>query len=162
MKFLRLENNANEITRMSAIASSIWKEHYDAILGSEQNDYMIEMFQSEKAISEQLKHDYEYYFVRLDDEDIGFIALYGRENDLYLSKFYLKKDTRRKGYSKKMLAFVVSRAKELGLPAIVLNVNKYNDALFAYEKLGLRKIGDEKIDIGNGYYMDDYVMEYRI
>ena len=41
-----------------------------------------------------------------------------------------------------------------------LNVNKHNDTIRIYEKMGFRLLRSEKNDIGSGYYMDDYV--YRL
>ena len=81
---------------------------------------------------------------------------------MYLSKFYLLKEQRGKGISKDMLQFVIEKTKEAGLSSIVLNVNKKNSAIKAYEKLGFIKIGEEKNDIGNGYFMDDFVYKYCI
>ena len=46
-----------EIKPLSILATSILREHYDPILGKEQNDYMLEKFQSEKAIKEQIEQD---------------------------------------------------------------------------------------------------------
>jgi ribosomal protein S18 acetylase RimI-like enzyme len=40
-----------------------------------------------------------------------------------------------------------------------LNVNKYNPALGFYKKLGFSVISEEVIEIGEGYVMDDYIME---
>ena len=40
-----------------------------------------------------------------------------------------------------------------------LNVNCHNKAIQFYEKMGFRHVGSEKIDIGQGYVMDDFVME---
>lgn len=40
---------------LSEIASEIWHEYWYNILLPEQIDYMLEKFQSEKAISEQIK-----------------------------------------------------------------------------------------------------------
>ncbi len=155
-------HNDDEITRMSKLATSIVREHYDPLLGKEQNDYMLELFQSERAIREQIKHGYEYYFVDRCGEDIGFIAFYEREKDIYLSKFYLKRCERKKGYSKLMLGFVIDKAEEKGKKTIELNVNKYNDAVMIYEKLGFVRVRDEKNDIGHGYYMDDFVYDYYL
>ena len=59
-----------------------------------------------------------------------------------------------------MLEFVVSKAKELQLHAIELNVNKYNPSTKIYEAMGMTRIRSEKLDIGGGYFMDDYV--YRL
>ena len=79
---------------------------------------------------------------------------------MYLSKFYLRKEARGKGYARRMLAFVAAEARKAGLRAVELNVNKNNPTRFIYERLGLRRIRDEKIDIGGGFFMDDFV--YRL
>ena len=140
------------------MATAILRDYYDPIIGKEQNDYMLEMFQSEDAIREQVDHGYRYYFVRDEDgKDLGFVAFYLRENALYLSKFYLYKDQRGKGYARTILEFLKTQAKELDRNRIELNVNRNNDTRFIYEKLGFTVAWEEKNDIGNGFYMDDYV-----
>ncbi len=151
------------IKELSDLATGIVKEHFDSIIGSAQNDYMIRRSQSVPAITEQLDHGNRYYFVSdIYGKKVGFLAFYPRENYLYLSKFYLQKDQRGKGIAKDMLQFIIGQAQEDGLSSIVLNVNKNNSAVLAYEKLGFKKIREEKIDIGNGFFMDDFVYEYFI
>ncbi len=158
-----LINEIKDIEELSNLATSIVREHFDPIIGKKQNDYMLNMFQSVPAICEQLKNGYNYYFVCDESKrKIGFLAFYPRENELYLSKFYLIKSERGKGISKKMLNFVVTKARELGLNSIILNVNRNNSAIYAYEKLGFHKIREEKNSIGNGFIMDDYVYNYNI
>lgn len=152
-----MQDNEQEIREMSEMATSILREHYDPIIGKEQNDYMLQMFQSEEALRDQLSHGYRYYFVREGKKNLGFLAFYFRGNVLYLSKLYLYKDQRGKGFSKTMLEFLKTQAKEQGLHRIELNVNRGNDSRFIYEKLGFTVAWEEKNDIGNGFYMDDYV-----
>ena len=165
MKYINIVlSDKDKIKEMSSLASKIVKEHYDPILGSTQNDYMIDKFQSVTAITKQLEQGYQYYIVSDNDEnEVGFIGYYPRDNEMYLSKFYLLRNQRGKGISREMLDFIITNTKEAGLASIVLNVNKYNViAIRAYEKIGFVKIRDEKIDIGNGYFMDDYVYQYMI
>lgn len=165
------------IREMSNLASKIVKDHYDPILGSEQNNYMIDKFQSVNSIAKQLEEGYEYYFINLvvksknsgeivhieKSNKIGFFAFYPREKDMYLSKLYIEKEQRGKGFSKDVLKFIIAKTKDEGLNSIVLNVNKDNNiSIFAYERLGFSRIGEEKNDIGQGYYMDDYVYKYSI
>lgn len=153
-----MPNNEQEIKQMSEMATDILRDYYDPIIGKEQNDYMLKMFQSEEAIRDQLSHGYRYYFVRDDNgKDLGFVAFYPRGNALYLSKFYLYKDQRGKGYARSILEFLKAQAKELDLGRIELNVNRNNDTRFIYEKLGFTVAWEEKNDIGSGFYMDDYV-----
>lgn len=39
-----------------------------------------------------------------------------------------------------------------------LNVNRNNKALQFYEYMGMRKLRKGDFPIGNGYYMNDYIM----
>ena len=152
------------INDLSDLASSIVREHYDPIIGVEQNDYMIEKFQSPSSIKEQLSHSISYYLVNTDDaEKVGFIAFYPRGTELYLSKFYLEKSQRGQGMARQMMDFVINEARKMGAASVTLNVNKHNDlAIAVYEKLSFHRIRSEKIDIGSGWYMDDYVYEYKL
>ncbi len=157
------ENDMNAIKEFSDLETEILKEHNDSKFCAKQNDYMIRKFQSVPAIREQLEHGYQYYFVSdTVGNKAGFLAFYPKINEIYLSKFYLKKAQRGKGIARDMLQFVIRRTQEYGLSSIVLNVNKNNSAVLAYEKLGFKKIGEEKNDIGNGFYMDDFIYEYVI
>lgn len=163
MEFEKLSlTDKNAIKEMSAMATEIVREHFDPIIGKAQNDYMIEKFQTEDAIRDQLEHGYQYYFVYDAGGRIGFLAFYPRENAMYLSKLYLYKEKRGKGYSRQMLDFVVENARKTGLSSIELNVNRNNSAIYAYEKLGFKVIRTEKNDIGAGYFMDDYVYSLQI
>lgn len=151
------------IDRMSALASAIVKEHFDPIIGSAQNDYMIDRFQSPAAVRSLLEQGYRYFFVvDAAGAEIGFITFVARADDMYLSKFYLEKASRGRGYANRMMAFVADAARDAGLDAITLNVNRGNDARFAYEAMGFRIIRTEVIDIGAGFVMDDYVYELKL
>ncbi len=150
------------VEEMSAIATAIVREHYDPILGKEQNDYMLKKFQSYDAIRGQLEQGYRYYFVGDKAHRLGFMAFYPRGEAMYLSKLYLYKDERGKGYSRRMIDFVAAEARAEGLSAIELNVNRFNGSVDIYEKLGFTRIRSEKIDIGSGYYMDDYVYSMSV
>ena len=156
---LRLSDESG-IAEMSDMASAIVREHFDPLIGKEQNDYMLSLFQSRDAIRRQLENGYRYYFVRLDDRNIGFVAFYPKGDSMYLSKFYLYRSERGKGYSRQMMDFVILETRSEGLKRIELNVNRGNSACRAYEHLGFRIIRSEKNDIGQGFYMDDYV--YRL
>ena len=152
-----LPGDDKEISEMSKMATAILRDYYDPIIGKAQNDYMLGLFQSEDAIRDQLSHGYRYYFVRENNTNLGFFAFYPREGALYLSKLYLYKDQRGKGYSWQILEMLKTQAKELDLNRIELNVNKNNPTKYIYERLGFTVAREEKNDIGNGFYMDDFV-----
>ena len=71
-------------------------------------------------------------------------------------------ETQGTGLGRHFFELVKEKVIENNQKAVFLNVNKYNKALFFYEKLGFTIVKDEVIDIGNGYVMDDYVMEVAV
>ena len=155
-----LLSDGRAITELSALATGIVREYYDPLLGKAQNDYMLEKFQSPAAIRGQLEHHYRYFFIREEGRDLGFVAFYPRENAMYLSKLYLRSEERGRGRARGIIDFVAGHARALGLGAIELNVNRFNRTVAIYEKLGFRRIREEKNDIGSGFFMDDFV--YRL
>ncbi len=58
-----------------------------------------------------------------------------------------------------MIDYIEQQALAFGDKALFLNVNKYNSAIHFYQKTGFVIAKEEVIDIGNGFVMDDYVME---
>ena len=54
---------------------------------------------------------------------------------------------------------MIEAAKNAGDTAIELNVNRFNLARHWYQRQGFRILRNEVIDIGQGYVMDDHVME---
>jgi RimJ/RimL family protein N-acetyltransferase len=58
---------------------------------------------------------------------------------------------------------VISRAKELKYNKVQLTVNKYNQrTIRVYEKYGFIRVKEAVFNIGQGYVMDDFVMELEI
>ncbi|MBP5232464.1 MAG: GNAT family N-acetyltransferase [Planctomycetes bacterium] len=151
---------AAEIGALSALATAIVREHYDPIIGREQNDYMLEKFQSPAALREQMAAGYRYYRVERDGRAAGFLAFLPREGKMYLSKLYLARDCRGEGLGRAMVDFVTGQARREKLAAVFLNVNRHNAAAIAfYRHLGFHLLREEKNPIGNGFFMDDLVLE---
>jgi ribosomal protein S18 acetylase RimI-like enzyme len=145
---------------VESLAREIWTEHYSPIIGREQVDYMLDKFQSQEAIAEQIRAGVIYFLIRSGEEFIGYIAVQPKGDELFLSKIYVASKRRGRGHGKKAIQFVESLAKERKLGKIVLTVNKNNSkSIRAYEKMGFTIAGALTQDIGNGFVMDDYKME---
>ena len=161
--FSRLEKEDTEgIRQMSRLATAIVREHYDPIIGPEQNDYMLKKYQSAEAIERQISEGSMYYFVCADAEPVGFISIVPDESEMYLDKFYLRKDMRGKGIAHHMLEHIISQTEKAGFDRIMLNVNKNNPSVGVYEKLGFINEESVKQDIGGGFYKDDYIFRYYL
>lgn len=163
MKFKKVGNK--DIRTLAILASEIWHEYWPCILSNDQINYMVDKFQSEQAISEQIKNEqYSYYFIDDKDKHLGYMGISSKNKDyLFLSKLYLKKECRHLGYGKKVFEEIKLIALNLGYNKIQLTVNKYNkNTIDAYLKYGFKTINSIISDIGSGFVMDDYIMEYSI
>ena len=77
----------NDIKELASLASSIWHEYWTCILTPEQIDYMVENFQSEKAIKNQIENEnYTYYFIIKDGAKAGYFGISDKKEYLFLSK----------------------------------------------------------------------------
>lgn len=154
-----------QIKELCSLAKEIWNEYSICFISQEQIDYMLEKFQSEQVVKGQINfQNYQYYFMEEDGENIGYFAVQKQKDNLFLSKIYIKKDFRGKGFARKAFTnAIIPITRELELPKITLTVNKYNFAsIMVYEKLGFDRVDSKEFDIGNGYIMDDYIYEYTI
>lgn len=156
--------NAEDLKEVSILANSIWHEYFPSILSESQIDYMVDKFQSFSAMQDQVKHQqYHYHKVYKNDELIGYIGLQNQPDRLFLSKLYLKNSARGRHYSSIMFDYVKEQAKKYCYSAIYLTCNKNNKhSLDVYEKFGFQWIDSIQTDIGQGYIMDDYLLEYRL
>ena len=157
-------HNKQQAARAAQLAKEIWEEYYPAIITQEQIDYMLDTFQSPEAIEKQVQEGVEYYLAIEGNEEIGYLA-YAEDNGntLFLSKIYIKKDFRNKGRGREMFAFILGQARRRESKTIRLTVNKNNTAsVEKYLKLGFAITDSVVKDIGSGFCMDDYVMEYAV
>ena len=79
-----------------------------------------------------------------------------------LQKIYVMPQNQGKGTGKFVITEILKAITRKGGTSLQLNVNRNNKAKEFYEKLGFAVIREEDNDIGNGYVMNDYVMEKKI
>ena len=152
-----------EIQQIASLAREIWQEHYTSIIGIEQVEYMLSNFQSVTAIKQQIKDGYEYYLLVNNGTPVGYLSYGVESNYIFLSKIYVLSSSRGKGVGKKAVQHVVESAKKSQLDFIRLTVNKYNlKSIAAYKKIGFIVASEQVKPIGNGFVMDDYVLELHI
>lgn len=144
---------------IAKLAHIVWHEHYTPIIGKAQVEYMVAKFQTAKAMQKQAKEGYEYYIIKLDVGNVGYLSIKKNKNDLFLSKIYLLKEFRGKKIGKTAFNFIENKAKMYQCKTVTLTVNKNNsNTIKAYEKSGFKNIEALVMDIGNGFVMDDYRM----
>lgn len=148
------------------LAEAVWWPTYEPVLGKEQVNYMLNLFYNIDKLRQQIASEEQTYILLADDDKvIGFAAYSPREEnpEVYkLHKIYCRTETKGKGYGKQLLNAVEQAVLRAGNQVLELNVNRYNPAIGFYEKMGYKSIYSEDIDIGNGYWMNDYVMRKEL
>ncbi|MHC4872334.1 MAG: GNAT family N-acetyltransferase [Planctomycetota bacterium] len=155
---IRKAENQLDYKTIAELADLIWHEHYSSVISKEQIDYMIEKFQSEKAVAEQIADGAEYFIFDEEERAIGYLAIEYKEDTLFLSKIYLLKEMRGKGYGRQAIEFIEDKAEQHNLNSITLTVNKENSSVKAYKRIGFEILAPVVKDIGGGFVMDDYLM----
>ena len=157
-----LEVTLDKIKELAELSSEIWHEYWPCILSDEQIDYMVDKFQSEHAMLEQIKKEnYTYYFIVKDGNKCGYFGISRKKDYLFLSKLYIKKEYRHQGIGRLAFERIKEIADNFGYAKIRLTVNKNNKhTIDAYLKYRFAIIAHDVTDIGNGFVMDDYIMEY--
>jgi ribosomal protein S18 acetylase RimI-like enzyme len=151
----------DDINAIGFLAQQIWPETYGEILSPEQLKYMLDLFYNPDALSRQMQEDrHQFIIMEHEEEAIGFASWGPVEPGIAkLHKLYILPVGQGKGLGRGMLDFIYGILREEGISRLRLNVNRHNKAQRFYEKLGFKIIDREDIDIGNGYYMNDFIME---
>lgn len=161
--FIREIFSEADVHRLAKVAREVWREANVAFCTPEQVEYMIEKFQSFEAITGQLMQGYRYFLIEDGDEILGYFGVQNQGERLFLSKFYILKQTRGRGLFSMGLQRMIDICKEDGLESIYLTVNRNNiHAYEVYLAKGFKVIAEECADIGFGFVMDDYIMEYEV
>ena len=134
---------------------------------------MLNLFYSEKSLKEQMQKLNHVFLIagNSSGENVGFVS-YSLINEdetakkFRLHKIYVLPSEQGSGLGKKLIDEIFFRMRSMAENkkslSLELNVNRYNNARFFYEKLGFQITREEDIDIGNGFFMNDFVLEMAI
>lgn len=147
------------------IAVETWPVAFGEILSTAQLEYMMEMMYNPEVLKNQLAQGHEFYLYYHEQRAIAFMGVelnYKEQPQLKIHKLYVLPGYQGKGVGEAFIALAEERCRELGYELLTLNVNRFNKAVYFYEKLNFIRAKSEDIAIGQGYLMEDYVMEKKI
>ncbi|NDW19382.1 GNAT family N-acetyltransferase [Dysgonomonas sp. 216] len=161
-----IEAQGNQFFEIGKIARESWYNVYANLLSVDQIEYMLEWMYSVDSIKDQTQNQGHKYLL-LKDESlfIGFISYevnYKNESKTKIHKIYILPNMQKKGAGRILIDRVERIAKDNNNRTLVLNMNKQNNAVHFYRKMGFDIVKEEVNDIGNGYVMDDYVLEKNL
>lgn len=124
---------------------------------------MLNLMYSEDSLKDQMENKkHQFLILEVDAEPSGFAAYSKKseaESSLFrLHKLYLLPALHGTGLGKKLLTEVERVTHDEGAEKLELNVNRKNPAYHFYTKNNFKILREEDIDIGKGFFMNDYVM----
>lgn len=161
---LKIEQaSEQDFKTINHIAHLTWPTTFGEILTPAQIDYMLEMMYSPAALQEQVyQRGHTFLLAREAGQCWGFASYQPHYKGTTLTKIhkiYVLPNTQGKGIGKALIGAVANIARRQGDSALTLNVNRYNPAVQFYQHIGFRIVGEEDIDIGKGFLMEDFIME---
>jgi ribosomal protein S18 acetylase RimI-like enzyme len=149
---------------ISILAHAVWPDAYGNILSEVQLKHMLDLFYSEKALHEQIDANHRFLLAESSAETVGFASFsHDHTAGAYkIHKLYVHPLVQGKRVGENLMAKIISEVKKSNASVIRLNVNRHNPARGFYEKNGFTVVGEEDIAIGEGYFMNDYIMEKKI
>lgn len=155
--------NDSLIDETSKFGSDVFIDYFNDYIGNAQAKYMANMFLSPSKIKELIDNGAIFKIVKDDENIVGFTEYLLDGDRVFLSKLYVHKDHRHNGIGKLMLNECINYAKENKRNKIYLTVNKGNKpSIDVYNHIGFKTIDAVVNDIGQGYVMDDYIMELTL
>lgn len=153
----------DDIPLLHHLAHAVWPITYKEILSRQQSNYMMNLIYSESSLQKQFDANHNFLIVEENKKPVAF-ADYSLLNDnIYkLHKIYVLQNQQGKGIGQILIKHIIKIIKEQNATALLLNVNRNNKAKQFYERLGFKVISEEDIDIGEGYFMNDYIMRLNV
>jgi len=152
-----------DVAVIHQLALDIWPRAFEQILTGEQTSYMMQMMYAPAVLEKEMERGVEFYILRYDGTDMGYTAIEQKAPGSWkLHKIYLSQTLHGKGIGKFQLRSMEALVKGYGAQELWLNVNRQNKAVDFYRSQGYEVIGTEDIDIGNGYFMNDYQMRKKL
>lgn len=153
---------ASDFDTVAALAETIWRTHYPAMISMAQIDFMLAGRYTPERLQRYLAADDCWLeLLTVDGAPVGYCsyALTDTPQEMKLQELYLLPAHRGRGLGGIMLQHVETQARTRGCTALMLTVNKSNtDAIAVYRRAGFSVREEAVFDIGNGFVMDDYVM----
>ncbi|MDJ1501786.1 GNAT family N-acetyltransferase [Xanthocytophaga agilis] len=157
------EATSNDFQTIQQIAHQTWPDTFGSILSKEQIAYMLDWMYSIPSLEEQItQKSHTFLLAEEEDTTFGYISYqlnYTNQPKVKIHKIYILPSSQGKGVGKALFTQVEAIARSHSQQTLSLNVNRQNPAVQFYERIGFHVTGQENIDIGNGFLMEDYIME---
>ncbi len=154
-----------DIPLLRTLAAEVFPATYRSLLAPGQLDYMMAWMYGPEVLRRELEQGVAWFVASAGGEPCGYMSVERQGDDLFhLHKIYVLPRFQGSGAGAFLFRHAVCHIRQLH-PApcrMELNVNRRNPALRFYEKMGMRKLREGDFPIGEGFYMNDYILGLEI
>ncbi|MBR3950707.1 MAG: GNAT family N-acetyltransferase [Bacteroidaceae bacterium] len=160
-----------DIPLIRTLADGVWQETYAAILSPQQIDYMFDMMYSTESLTAQMRDKHhQFLIINRNAEPCAYISIEPLGNGRYnFQKIYARSEVHGCGVGRYMIEqgidWILRREVDnhsVSDIVVELFVNRANQAVDFYRHMGFEIVDTRDHDIGNGFFMNDYIMELHI
>ena len=161
-----------DIPVIRAMADVCFRDTYRTILSPEQMEYMMDWMYSEQSLQRQMNRDGHVFFLaEMEGTPCAYFSVQplGLQDDgdylFEFQKMYLLPDYKGRGIGRYLVEHVFQFVREAagGWPCrIELHVNRNNPAAGFHQRMGFSILRSGDFPIGQGYFMNDYIMGIRL
>jgi len=155
---------------VNSMASIVFPATYREILSPEQLDFMMDWMYSIPNLERQIEGGHTFFLAYVGDPGdkesyIGYASVEQQgENLFHLQKIYVLPGYQGKNIGGELFDHVINHIKKIHPNpfTLELNVNRNNKAVGFYISRGMVIDRQGDFPIGNGYFMNDYIMKLEI
>ncbi|WP_297930385.1 GNAT family N-acetyltransferase [uncultured Coprobacter sp.] len=155
----------DDIALIRDLAEKSFLPTYKEILSADQLDWMFDWMYSADSLRRQIEDGHVFFIAYDGDRPCGYVSVERQGEALFhLQKIYVLPDFQGKHVGQYLVRLVFDYVRSLysGECTVELNVNRNNKAKFFYERMGFSVARSGDFPIGNGYYMNDYIMAIEL
>lgn len=157
---------ADDCGLINRLAWKAFPPTYQSILAPEQIGYMMRWMYDEAALRRQMAEEgHVYFIIHAGTEPAGYVSVRPEGGSVFhLEKIYVVPEFQGCHYGSALFRHAVAYVKTAfpAARAVELNVNRHNPALGFYRRMGMSIVHEGDFDIGNGFYMNDYIMRLEL
>ncbi len=147
-----------DIPALLEVAVRAWEDTYPNIISRAQMEYMHALFNTPEALRRQIEEEKQDFLVAMSGNTlVGYAAFLATgEGEFRLSKIYVAPEVKGQGLGKRLLDAQIARHQPRVLRLFVNRLNFPAINFYFREGFVIEKVQDT--DIGQGYFMNDFVM----
>ena len=161
----------SDIHVIKSMADVVFRNTYSSILTAEQVEYMMEWMYSDKSLEKQFSYLHSFFIACCNGIPVGYMSIQKEsitEDNItvyHLHKLYVMPEWQGRGVGEflfKKACEYATHNKNSAKARIELNVNRYNKAVGFYIRMGMKIAREGDFPIGDGFYMNDYIMSLEL